>query len=261
MILTALIGNTNTRLTWFRGTAIVKRWMRPTGTALPAVGRIDGTAVASVMPARTTPVIRGLKRQTGASPLVVTPATKTGLKFRYDRRQLGADRVCAAVGAHLRYPGDLVVLDFGTAITLNVISADGTFKGGAIMPGADMMFEALARSTAQLPRVRLATGHDRNPPRVSDRVPIPMSGPQSLGHDTKSAIQTGVTGLLSGGIESLIDRLGPGYRVIATGGRAPMFRKLIRRIDAVDPDLAARGLAEILCLNQTRPRVTTRKRT
>ena len=252
MILTVIIGNTNTRLTWFRDDVIVKRWVHPPGTALPAAGPIDGTAIASVVPSRTASTTAGLKRQTGLTPLVVTPATKTGLRFRYNRRQIGADRVCAAVGAHLHYSGNLVMLDFGTAITLNVISSDGTFQGGAIMPGADMMVEALARSTAQLPHVKPAR-------RIALSERSKPKGLLSLGHDTKSAIQTGVTGLLSCGLGSLIERLGPQYRVIATGGHALVFRKLIRRIDAVDPDLAARGLAQIYRLNRPKPDCRSRK--
>ena len=252
MILTVLIGNTNTRLTWFSGRRIVRRWVRPTGAALPAVGRIDGAAIASVVPKRTASIVAGLKRKTGLTSLVVTPATEIGLRFRYNRRQLGADRVCAAVGAHLRYSGDLAVLDFGTAITLNVIRANGTFISGAIMPGADMMLEALSGSTARLPHLRLTMGHDRIVGQFG-------SCPRSLGHDTKSAIQVGVTGLLCGGINALIDRLGSGYRVIATGGRAPAFRKLIRRIGTVDPDLAAHGLVEIYRLNRPKPDCGSRK--
>lgn len=253
MILTVLIGNTNTRLNWFLTPAVIPRERSDRGISpihrlvvrteefitrpdrhLVRDRKLSDAAIASVVP-RATPVCRlAIRHRLGVSPLLVTKSTETGLKIHCDRRQLGADRICAAVGAHLLYPGNLVVLDFGTAITVNVITASGHFLGGAIIPSQALMLQSLHQGTARLPETKVA---------------YPRSAIQ---HGTIPAIQAGTTQLIIGGLAHITRRIeletGHKHRVIATGGRARFFSRLLKRTVVVEEDLAARGLLEILRL-------------
>jgi type III pantothenate kinase len=236
MILTVIAGNTSGRLTWFDGDKVRCRRVMPTGRLAAALRAHplwpDGrAALASVVPAVTPACVRALARLTGQEPLVVGPDTLTRLRFRYRRSQLGADRVCLAVGAHYRYRRDVIALDFGTATTVNVIGREGAFLGGTIVPGMQMMLDSLRQGTALLPEL------------------APGTSWRALGHDTRSALQAGVCHLLAGGVERIISGIerhtGRSFFVVATGGAARQVRPGLRRIQAIDQDLAARGLARI----------------
>jgi len=247
MILTILVGNTRTRLTWLDHEQIRRRIVLATEAIVrhgtwaevtnDVVRMTKGVALASVVPKATRGWCR-LLHQAGVRPLVVGPRTRTGLVFRYRRAQLGADRVCLAVGAHSRFRDDLIVLDFGTAITVNVVTRKGEFLGGAILPGLRLMLAALARGTAipwPMPKRRLV-------PRTV------------LGHGTAGAIRSGVSFLLAGGISHIIERIRKEtqreYRVVATGGDAGWFCRHLNVIRTVDQDLAARGLARLFYINR-----------
>jgi type III pantothenate kinase len=143
--------------------------------------------VASVVPDVTVDLVRALERKTGLKPYVVGPTARTDLSFRYDRKQLGVDRVCAAVGAFLRWRNDLVVLDFGTSTTVNVVTRAGVFAGGLILPGVDLMLDGLSERTAQLPRP--ATRFIADP----------------LQRETAGAMLAGVSLLQAGGLGLIID--------------------------------------------------------
>ena len=240
MILTAIIGNTNTEFAWFRGQRCT-RTVRVTTMSLrsgrmPVPGRVTGVALASVVPGLTQRFVARLSSATGLRPFVVGPRTRTGLKFRYRRDDLGADRVCVAVGAWRRFPNrDMVVFDFGTATTVNVILREGVFAGGAILPGIQMSLDALATATAALPR--LVPGKARSP----------------IQHDTRSAMRAGVACFLAGGIDGIITRIeqqtGRSFRIVSTGGGAGAAHASVRRVRAIYPHLAREGLAELFHLN------------
>jgi len=243
MILTVVVGNTNTRLVWFTSHRPVRCRALPTAAMLNQPERylrrehgVDGSALASVVPRATKPVARALLRATAIPPLVVDRKTRTMLKVAYSRGQLGADRLCVAAGALRRYPGNTIVLDFGTATTVNVVKAQGEFLGGLIMPGVGVMSRSLAGSTAQLPAVQPVGLH-----------PV-------IAHDTRTAVRSGIIHLLSGGVGHVIDSIekkaGCRFNVVATGGYAPLMRRILRRIVRVDLDLANRGLAEIYYVNR-----------
>jgi type III pantothenate kinase len=236
MILTVLVGNTNTKLAWFNGPRLARFLILPTPVVrrgrLPNPDRIVGAAVASVVPAATNALVSRLRKTTGVKPLVVRPHTQTGLRFHYRRKELGADRVCVAVGANCSLPGrDVIVFDFGTATTANVILREGIFAGGAILPGVRMCLECLADRTARLPRV--------SPGRKL--APVQRS--------TRTAIQAGVSALFAGGIDHIVcqveRRLRRRFLVVATGGAASLARSYGKRIRSVRPFLASEGLAEI----------------
>jgi len=244
MILTALVGNTNTRFAWFGGRRLARYIILPTRVVrdgrLPEPGRVSGIAVASVVADVTNTVIERLRSGPGLEPLVVGPKTRTGLSFNYLRKDLGADRVCVAVGASCVLPGrDVIAFDFGTATTVNVILREGTFAGGAILPGIQMSFDCLAVGTAGLPRIG----------------PGRLLGP--VQHTTRTAIQAGVSALYAGGIDHIIGQverlLRRRFLVIATGGAASVARRYGRGIQSIHPHLASEGLAEIWNRN-SRPR-------
>jgi len=244
MTLTVLVGNTNARLTRFRGARPAARRVIPTarflsdpGRFLARPGRVTDAGLASVRAGGAAACRPALERLLGRPPVVVGPRSRTGLVFRYDRSQLGADRVCAAVGARLLLPGrDLVVLDFGTAVTVNVIDRRGCFLGGLILPGYQAMVSGLLLAAPRLPR----------PASVRPR--------QLLGRDTSAAVRAGVWHTLVGGIERILDRIdrqaGSRFETIATGGGYPLVRSGLPRVRRYDADLAARGLAEITRLNR-----------
>ena len=236
MILTVLIGNTNTRFAWFNGRRLAKFLILPTPVVrcgrLPKPDRVAGVAVASVVAEVTNAVIERLRSSTGLEPLVVGPSTPTGLRFKYLREDLGADRVCVAVGATCSLPGrNVIVFDFGTATTVNVILREGTFAGGAILPGVQMSLDCLAAGTAGLPRM------------VAGRKLGPVQ------RTTRTAIQAGVSALYAGGIDHIVSQVERGLRrrflVVATGGAASIARGYGRRIRSVRPRLASDGLGEI----------------
>ncbi len=238
MILTVAVGNTSIRLAAFAGRRIVLRRSAPSATA-PATMLPDLTptaiGVASVVPRLTGRWVRQLVRRYHVSPLVLKPATPTGLRYEYPRSQLGADRVCAAVGAFNRWHTNLIVIDFGTATTLNVVSAAGVFRGGLILPGIAALETLPARTTAVLPALRL-------------RRPAALTG-----RSTKAALTAGLWHLLAGGLASAInacDRLtSQPPKLIVTGGAADRGRRLLPRAATLDRDLVLRGLADIVRLN------------
>lgn len=240
MILTVAIGNTSVRLAAFAGRRIVLRRSAPSATA-PATILPDLTptaiGVASVVPRLTDRWVRRLVRRYHVKPLVLKPATPTGLRYEYLRSQLGADRVCAAVGAFNRWHTDLIVIDFGTATTLNIVSAAGVFRGGLILPGIAALQSLPAETTATLPAIRL-------------RRPAALTG-----HSTSTALTAGLWHLLAGGLASAIkacDRLtSQPPKLIVTGGAAALGRRLLPRAATLDRDLVLRGLADIVRLSCT----------
>jgi type III pantothenate kinase len=242
MILTVVIGNTNTRFVWFRGHRLVRSRILPTAVVcrgrLPAPVRATAIAVASVVPEALRVVCAQLRTDSGSEPFVIGARTRTGLRFRYRRRDLGADRVCAAVGALRRFPGrDIIVFDFGTATTVNVILREGVFAGGAILPGIQMSLNGLAAGTAGLPR--LLPGRNLSP----------------LQHGTRAAMQAGVAALFTGGIDYIIDQIERSVRrpqlVVSTGGAAAVARKYAKRCRLIRPHLANEGLAALWHLNHS----------
>lgn len=193
-------------------------------------------AICSVVP-KATPLVSSATRKTfGVKPLVVSSKIKTGLKFKIKNpANLGADRIAAAVGAHKLYKGDLIVVDFGTATTLCVVTANGEYLGGAIMPGIGISAEALSEKTAKLPLVKLKTPE------------------RAIGRDTAENILAGLVLGHAGGVERIIKEIkreaGIKPKVIATGGMADLVSPYIKTIGAVNHFLTLEGLRIIHELN------------
>jgi type III pantothenate kinase len=161
---------------------------------------------------------------------VVGPSLRTGMPIRYDNpHEVGADRLANAVAAYDKVHDTCVIVDFGTAITYDVVSAAGEYLGGIITPGAEISIDALYDRAAKLPKVELAK-------------------PRSLiGKSTVDAIRSGIVYGFAGQVEAIVRRLrvelGPTTYVIATGGLAGELVPFIREtIDEVDDLLTLSGL-------------------
>ena len=192
-------------------------------------GDISGVVIGSVVPALTSTFSELTFHQLEQEPLVVTHETDSGLRIDIDQPwQAGADRIANAAAVLALYGGPAIVIDFGTATTFDVITADGAWCGGAIAPGIGISHDALVQRTARLHAIDLA------PP------------PQPLGRNTMHAMQSGLFWGYVGLVEGLVTRLRPSAgaepRVIATGGLAPLFSRHVPLIDVVAPLLALDGL-------------------
>jgi type III pantothenate kinase len=205
-------------------------------------GHIQGVALASVVPPLTPVLIELAREYLGQDPLVVEPGVKTGLPILYEPPgDVGADRIVNGVAALAAYGAPVVVVDFGTATTFDVITARGEYAGGVICPGVGISADALFQRAARLPRVDV-----RNPGRV-------------IGRSTVASIQSGLYFGYAAMVEGIIARiraeLGEPVRVVATGGLASTLAADVPSIEAVDPVLTLTGLRLIWERNRgTHPR-------
>jgi type III pantothenate kinase len=249
MLLAIEQGNTNTLFAVHDGTAWIAQWRAATDSTRTAdeyavwlsqllhmgglqFGALDGCIISSVVPQSIFNLRNLARRYLHVEPLVIGENANLGIEVRIDKpSEAGADRLVNAIGAHVVYPGDLLVIDSGTATTFDIIAADGAFEGGVIAPGINLSMEALHQAAAKLPRVAI-----QKPQRV-------------LGKDTVGAMQSGVfwgyIALIEGLIARLKDEWEKPLTVVATGGVASLFHGATLSIDHFDPDLTIRGLLEI----------------
>ena len=247
-------GNTNVVFSLHDGETLVGQWRSATDpnrtadeymvwlTQLMAhdgikPGAITGAIMANVVP-QTLFHLRSLcRRYFGCTPLVIgDTGVELGIEVRIDRPEdVGADRLVNAVSAHNTYGGPLIVVDFGTATTFDVIAEDGAYEGGVIAPGVNLSLEALHQAAAQLPRIAIKK------PRVV------------VGKSTVPAMQSGIYWGYIGLVESLIARItketGETMKVVATGGLATVFAPGTKVIEHVDTNLTIRGLFDIYYAN------------
>jgi len=146
-------------------------------------------------------------------------------------QSVGADRVLNAIGGHARHEGDLIIIDFGTATTFDVVDFTGAYKGGIIAPGINLSLDALVAAAAKLPRIAIEAPEDTS----------------VVGRTTESQMLAGIYWGYVALIEGLIARLkvevGRPVKIIATGGLAPLFERHGKLFDAVEPDLTIQGLS------------------
>jgi type III pantothenate kinase len=253
MLLALDIGNTNVTIGLFRAGALLATRRAATNPRATtdelellldgllrldgiALGDLDAIAMASVVPAVSVAIEAIAERRD--RPLIVAGPGTVPLAIRVDRPgDVGADRLVNALAAGRLHGTPAVVVDFGTATTLDCVAADGAYVGGAIAPGLELGLEALAARTAKLPRIEL---------RAPDR---------AIGRDTVSAMQSGTifgyqalaAGLLERVRRELADANGVApaeVKAILTGGlSAAPWARALDGIDAIDPDLTLKGLA------------------
>ena len=167
-----------------------------------------------------------------AAEVVGEPGVDLGIDVNVPRPdEVGADRLVNAVGAHIRHPGALIVLDFGTATTFDSVSAEGAYEGGIIAPGIALSLEALHQAAAQLPRIAV-----RRPETVIGQATVPAM---------QSGIYWGYVGLIEGIVARMKAEIPGSVTTVATGGLAGLFGEATAAIDTVDPDLTIRGLREV----------------
>ncbi len=241
MILLLDIGNTNTHVGLANARRVVKQANVPTaawfgGTALPQVRRIvgrarlEGAALCSVVPSATPRVERAVSRAWKLPCLELTHRNVSGLGIDYPKPgTIGADRLANAVAGRHRFGAPLVVLDFGTAVTFDVVDRHANYVGGVIAPGLAAMTDYLHEHTALLPHIRI-----RECPRV-------------IGRSTEEAMLVGAVHGYRGLIRELIMELKRelGARrlpVVATGGYARLIARKLPEIDAIEPNLTLEGL-------------------
>jgi type III pantothenate kinase len=245
LLLALDVGNTNTVIGLFLGRRLQTHWRLTTQPKRTAdeVGlwllqmlqwenvdpaRLAGVAVSSVVPSLDPTLKEGVKRYLHRDPFFVEPGIRSGMPLRVEvPQELGADRICDAVAGLAKFGGPCVVIDFGTAVTWEVVSAKGEYLGGVIAPGPGITAEALFIRAAKLPQVALAP-----PPRV-------------IGKGTVDSIQAGIFYGYLGLVEGITKRVlaeQPGATVVATGGLAAKFADHCELIQHVEPDLTLEGL-------------------
>ncbi len=246
LLLTIDAGNTNTVLGLHDGPELLMHWRLTTRreqtsdewgifvrNLFASFGvdpkEVGGVALASVVPP-LTPVLVALARDyLGQDALVVEPGVRTGMPILYEpASDVGADRIVNGVAAYEIFGGPVIVVDFGTATTFDVVTARGEYVGGVICPGVGISADALFQRAARLPRVDV-----RQPVRV-------------IGRSTVASIQSGLffgyVALVEGLIARIKAELDEPCRVVATGGLAQTLASELPSIDAVDPVLTLTGL-------------------
>lgn len=249
MLLAIEQGNTNTLFAVHDGETWVAQWRSATEAARTAdeyavwlsqllamagltLSSLDGCIISSVVPQSLFNLRNLSRRYLHVEPLVIGENADLGIQVRITKpSEAGADRLVNAVGAHMIYPGDLIVIDSGTATTFDVVAADGGLEGCAIAPGINLSMQALHDAAAKLPRIAI------------------QKPEHAIGKDTVEAMQSGVFWGYIALIEGLIGRIksewGRPMTVVATGGVASLFDGATTAIDHFDHDLTIRGMLEI----------------
>jgi type III pantothenate kinase len=255
VLLVVDVGNTQTHLGAFRDGELLHDWRFATvrestadelGARLRSLlelrdlgfGDLDASILSSTVPQLRPEWTAMAERYLGHEMPVVGPSLKTGMPIRMDNpREVGADRLVNAVAAYDRLGGPCVIVDFGTAITYDIVGEGGEYVGGIIAPGVEISMEALTSRAAAIPKI------DLTPPRAL------------IGKSTVEAIRSGViygfAAQVDGMLERLRDELGDATAAVATGGLAEAIVPFCAQIEEVDPLLTLTGLRLIHERNQT----------
>lgn len=246
MLLVIDVGNSNTVLGIYQGQELKQDWrvgtdkyrtvdeyamlindlFRLSGLSF---SDLDDVIVSCVVPPMLNTLEMLCRQYFELTPYVVGPGIKTGMPINYENpREVGADRIVNAVAAYEQCHCSLIVVDFGTATTFDVISADGAYQGGAIAPGVGISAEALFDRASKLPRVEFS-----RPPQI-------------IAKNTVNSMQAGIffgyVGLVEGIVGRMKLEIEPEPKVIATGGLAAPIAAATDYIDLVEPLLTLEGL-------------------
>ena len=258
MLLAIDAGNTNVVAALVRDGSIVARWRIATDARRTAdeyavwlhqLLQIEGYTRADVTAVIIGTVVpRGLHnlevlatKYFGVEPLVAGRApVEWGITLDVvEPRTVGADRVLNTIAAHAAHPGDLIVIDFGTATTFDVVDYTGAYKGGIIAPGINLSLDALVAAAAKLPRIGIEA---------------PGENLSVIGRTTEEQMHVGIywgyVALIEGLVARLKAEIGRPSMVLATGGLATLFEKHSAVFDAIEPDLTITGLSLLYARSQ-----------
>lgn len=254
MLLVIDAGNTNTVFAVFDGETLRGQWRIATDARrtsdeygiwllqIMAHAKIEPDQIHAAIMSCVVPqsifALRMLTRQYFHTELLMVgdSSVRLGIQAKIDRpTEVGADRLVNAVAAWKRYQTPLIIVDFGTATTFDVVNNEGDYIGGVIAPGVNLSLETLHRAAAKLPNIAI-----EKPRHVT-------------GKDTVSAMQSGIyygyVGLIEGIVSRIKEEAGVPMLVVATGGLSPLFAKATKVIDALEPDLIIDGLRLIYKVN------------
>lgn len=235
MLLAVDVGNTNITFGLFKGSRLVKKFHMPTASynikklkkVLPV--KIDDTMICSVVPKALKKVALDLAKLTGRRPFIIGKDIRVPIKNLYRRpRQVGQDRLVNAYAVLKLYGCPAIAVDFGTAVTFDLISRNKIYLGGMIIPGLRISLEVLNKRTALLPQIKLGKPKE------------------FIGRDTRSSMLSGVVYGFASLTDSLASRIkekvGLNALIIGTGGNIDLMAKYCRTLDFVDVDLTLKGL-------------------
>lgn len=250
MLLTADIGNTNITLGLFDESALVEEFRLASDKDLSleeyevllkslfSQFKIDGCIISSVVEELNNKFKSAVKNVFKVEPLFLSAKINTGVKIKMPNLdEVGADRIANAAGAYILYKHPVIVIDFGTATTFDIVDGNGDFVGGVIAPGINLQLKTLNKFTSKLPRIDAA------------------SSPAAIGNNTIDAILSGVIRgcacMIDGLIEQCEQELGEKAVIVATGGYSAYIAEYMKRpFDFINPTLTLEGLRHLYNINQ-----------
>ena len=250
MLLTADIGNTSITLGLFDNDALVEEYRLASDKDLSLEEyevllkslfkeyKIDGCIISSVVEELTKKFKKAVDNVFKLDSLVLTTKINTGVKICLDNpKEAGADRIANAAGAYVLYNYPVIVIDFGTATTFDIVNDKGEFVGGIIAPGVNLQVKALNKFTSKLPRIEIT----------------PSSA--AIGHNTNDAILSGIlrgtAAMIDGLVEQCEKELGQKAVIVATGGYSGLISTYLKRqFDFINPTLTLEGLRYLYQINK-----------
>ncbi len=250
MLLTADIGNTSITLGLFEEDALVEEYRLASDKDLSLEEyevllktlfkefKVDGCIISSVVEELTQKFKTAVDNVFKLDAIILSTDINTGVKIALDNpKEAGADRIANAAGAYVLYKHPVIVVDFGTATTFDIVNGNGEFVGGIIAPGLNLQLKALNKFTSKLPRIEVALSNS------------------AIGHNTSDAILSGVlrgsAAMIDGLVEQCERELGERAVIVATGGYSGLISHYLKRhFDFINPTLTLEGLRYLYQINK-----------